>query len=282
MSPEFLPELQKRLPDLYYICDDGTRGPLNCRPATVADALANWYAFDTVHSYNLDSHDREELAKHPADEVLPDTWVIEAPGIPNDGKTVKIMLPRAEWNNSKQCWTDQELSSYHAPDAEIKLSNECTARGKYKISMELNMPSAAADAAELICSLNWTMLEESHSDEWKPLEWKDGALRGKIRGKDITITPTDVEYNEFNVIGKGTVKGICSVTLTAETDGREILVQATGTYPTVSTPGAVVSNISGHDTPADYTHLRPRTPYIYTDLSANHTQLRGTTTLNCR
>lgn len=283
MDSEFLPALQKRLPDLYYICDDGTRGPLKCRPATVADALANWYAFDSVHCYNLDSHDRKELAKHPADEVLPDTWIVEAPGIPDSNRDVRIMLPRAEWDNKAQDWVDRQLHCYSAPYAEIAMSNECTSRGKYEICLALGMPAAAADAAELIAPLNWSMLEEAHSNEWKPLTWKDGALRGKIRGKDITITPTATECRELNLIGKGTVRGISSVTLTAETGGREILVKAEGKYPTVSTPRGVERDITGDsDTPADCTHLRPRQPYIYTNLSANHLQLRGSTTLNCR
>lgn len=281
-SPKTVSALRERLSELYYTTDDtasAERYPLVCRPATVADALNNWYAFDAVNNYELDSHDQDELSTHPADEIIPDTWLVEAPGIPKGNQEVHMYLPRAEWDYHKKAMGDKKLYSYSAPGYYMFLSNTCPMRGKYEIQLELGMPAVAADASELVSSLNWKMLEEAHSNEWKPLEWKDGALRGRIRGKDITITPGEVVTDTLHIIGQGEVQGIRSITLNAETGGREILLEATGRYATISKPSGTDVET---ETLNDCTHLRPKAPFIYTDISANNMQLRGTTTLNCR
>lgn len=275
--PEYKEALHTRLSSLCYVCSDtcNERHPLHYRPATVADALADWDAFDAACNYDLSLHDREELSTHPADEVIPDTWVVESPGIAPQGSTVKILLPNGTWDSEARRIGDYQLTTIDAPDIVLTLSNNCTARGHYAVKLELGMPSSAADAAALISGLSWQMREDAHSDQWVPLEWKDGALRGKIRGKDITITPTATENGAVNLIGQGQMQGIQSVTLTAETGGREIRLRVKGAYPAISTPGDTAPG-------EDYTMLRPRTPFIYTDVNANHMQLRGSTTLRCR
>lgn len=275
--PEYREALNARLSGLYYVCSDSPdqRHPLHYRPATVADVLADWDAFDAACNYDLSSHDREELSTHPADEVIPDTWVIECPGIAPQGSSVKLRLPNATWDSEEQKIADCTLATIYAPDIDLELSNECTARGQYSVKLELGIPTSVTDATTLVSGLTWQMREDAHSDQWVPLEWKDGALRGKIRGKDITITPTATENGAINLIGQGEVQGLQSVTLTAETGGREIRLQVKGDYPAISTPGD--SNPG-----EDYTMLRPRAPFIYTDVNANHMQLRSSTTLRCR
>lgn len=275
--PEYKEALSQRMSGLCYVCSNTPqeRHPLHYRPATVADALADWDAFDAACNYDLSSHDREELSTHPADEVIPDTWVIEYPGIAPQGSTVHLLLPNGAWNSDTRRIDDYRLTTIDAPSIRLTLSNECIAKGSYTVKLELGMPSSATDAAALISGLTWQMREDAHSDQWVPLEWKDGALRGKIRGKDITITPTATETGAVNLIGQGPTQGIQSVTLTAETGGREIRLQVKGTYTPVSTPSDATPD-------EDYTMLRPREPFIYTDVNANHMQLRGSTTLRCR
>lgn len=282
-EPELAEETRRRISELCYEYE-GKRYPLRYRRATVADALAHWDAYDVVHFYNLDSHDRKEMQGRPADELLPDTWVVESPGIPAAGRKITLLLPNASWNYSRNRSEDEELDRISAPPIEFSLTNTCKARGSYEVKLALLMPADAADAATLIQSLRWSMREDAHSDRWVPLEWKDGALRGRVRGKDISLTPVQTEYRTLRLLEGGEKRGICSLTLAGETGGREIRLRAQGEYTGIAEGSKVQRFYNGKEVPwqEDTTMLRPKEPYIYTDVMAEHMQLRGSTTLRCR
>lgn len=272
---DFAALARKKIQQLCYEFN-GKRHPLSYRPATVADALAHWDAFDELCFYNLSSHDKEEMSHRPADEVLPDIWVAEAPGIAPSGQKVKIILPEVGWSYSRQCNEDHIIRTISAPYLDYELTNTCKDKGLFEVSLTLDMPAATENAEELTRSLKWSIREDAHSDCWQTLEWKDGALRGKVRGKDIVITPTATDVRPLQLLGGSEVRGLKALTLTAETGGREIRLKVEGNYQPVSTP------LEQSEALNDNTMLRPGMPYIYTDLTASHLQLRGTTTLRCR
>lgn len=276
-QPSYKEQLLHLLAGLCY-ANGSDRLPLRYRPATVKDALADWDALDEVFNYNLNQHDKDELSTHPEDEVIPDTWVIESPGIPVNGSPIAVILPNSRWKNEQNKYGDDHFWSIAAPATSYILSNSGKEKGLYEVQLTLDMPSSAPDAESLIRSLTWTMREDAHSNEWKALEWKNGTLRGKIRGKDITITPLSTESKTIRLLNNEERQGIASLTLRAETGGREISLRCEGTYPTISQPRHRYNS----EPLSDVTVLRPREPYIYTDINANHMQLRGSTTLHCR
>ncbi len=282
-SPELAEETRRRISELCYEYE-GKRHPMSYRPATVADALAHREAYDMVCHYNLDSEDFQKLKLRPADEQLPDTWVVETPGIPAAGKQVTLILPNSDWNHNLNEPSDEVLVRSTAPPVEYTLSNTCKARGAYEVKLVLGMPASAADAPALLQSLSWSMREDAHSDRWVPLEWKDGALRGKIRGKEVSLTPTETEHRTLRLLEGGEKRGICSLTLAAETGGREVRLRAQGEYPAIAEGSKIQRYFNGKELPTaeDTTMLRPGQPYIYTDITANCMQLRGSTTLRCR
>ncbi len=270
---ELTDTLRSLLPELS-MHSNGENRPLSCRPATVADAIADWSSFDAVHDYNLRDEDHESLSTRPADEVLPDVWVIENPGISSTGSDIYITLPRQLWNRLTKNYEEGIIATISPEEKGLHLSNTCSARGVYRINLRLNVPAVSTDPAALISSLRWIMREDAHSNEWKELKWENGALRGKIRGKDITITPTSADVRSFSLVEGGEVQALCAITLHAETGGREISLKAMGDYEALGKNDEAELK--------DYTYLRPRTPFIYTDICASHMQLRGSTTVRCR
>lgn len=275
-EPEYSEKVRELLPGLCYSYRN-RRFPLSYRPATVADALNNWDDFDCASNFNLDQNDREELAKHPADEVIPDAWIIEPPGIAESGEIIYLILPNSKWNDAKKSIKDDDFSYISAPSLSYELSKTVKDKGNYEVKLQFDMPAAASDVTELLRSLTWHIREDAHSNEWKPLEWKDGALRSKVRGKDITLTPTATENLTLSLMDGNRKEGISSVTLAAETGGREVRLKCSGKYTPACTPApADITEL------ADTTMLQPATPFIYTDVNANHLQLRGSTTIRCR
>ncbi|MDO5471335.1 MAG: alpha-2-macroglobulin family protein [Akkermansia sp.] len=266
-------ELQARLPQLCYRVD-GKSYPLQLKPVRVSDALANWQEFCTgIYRYAV----REEYEKRPADEVVPNIWMVDFPGYSPTGDKVEMLLPQAEWHYSKNCYCDHVFYSYTPPRHDYELSSDCRQRGSYVVKLHLKMPAAASDAATLIKSLHWSISPNNKSNAPSVLlVWQDGALRARSDGKNIVLTPTEITTEELQLIGGEVRHGIKTLTLEAETDGEEFHLHCWGNYPTISTPAK-----SRTDTESSTT-LQPKSPYIYTDVAASHLQLRGSTTLRCR
>ena len=261
-------ELRKRLPQLCYRVD-GKTTPLNVRPATVADILAHC---DDFYYYYAD---REALSKRPPEEEVPNVWLAKFPGYSPEGKDGEMLLPQADWDYSYSIYSDYVFRTVSVPSQAYELHTTCNKRGSYRVKLQLDMPTST-DMSSLISSLQWSISHNEENAERIPLEWKDGALRGQLDGQDIVLTPTDSQTSKLQLTTGEVREGLQSITFAAETGGLEPRLHCEGGYPTLITTDAC------EKTPGDATTLRPARPYIYTDVTASHLQLRGSTTLRCR
>lgn len=267
-SVKYTEELKRRLPRLCYRVD-GESHRLNVRPATVADILAN------RESLYYRDFNWEELATRPPEEVAPNIWLAEFPGYSPDGKEIEMLLPGSAWSYRYSTYTDHVFNTISAPAQEYRLHSTCNKRGSYQVKLLLDMPTST-DMTGLISNLKWSISRNEESAERLPLEWKDGALRGQLEGQSIVLTPTASQTHSLRLTTGETREGLQGITFAAETGGLEPCLHCEGEYPTLCTTAKC------EETPRAETTLRPPRPYIYTDVTASHLQLRGSTTLRCR
>ena len=274
----FAEPVLERLREMYYEIG-GERRRVVMRPATVGDALADWEVYNRVFQYNLDDELKQEAKQHPAEEELLNTWVLEVPALSITSDSIPVMLPRAEWNSRKQVYEDEIISSIRLPKFSFVLTNHCRDNSLYDLTLHFGVPAAVGTPEALIGQFKWTVRPVEGTDkDWQPLEWKDGALRTTVQGKEVVITPGAVTQETLRLSDGSMATGYQQLTLTAQTGGLELRVHLEGNYEGI---------VPHHEDNApenteDVTVLRPHAPYIYTDVNANHLQMRGSTTIRCR
>lgn len=270
--------LRQRVGQIYYELG-GDRRVLPVRPATVGDALNHWEAFQMAYRHDLADDLKEEAAEHPVDEQLKDVWVVEAPALSLTNHSIPLMLPQATWDSEKQEYTDEEVEYISLPQFAFSLTNRFQSREQYELELSFDCPAAAVTPEQVLEQFKWSAAPvKGDATSWQPLEWRDGALRCRIQDKDIILTPGNLKTAALRVSDGGVVTGCKSLVLTAQTGGLEIRVHAEGIYE------GIVPHFE-ENTPQnteDTTVLRPRRPYVYTDVQANHLRMRGSTTIRCR
>lgn len=274
----FAEPILERLRELYYEIGDERRH-VAMRPATVGDALANWEVYNRVFSYQLDDELKKEAGQHPAEEELQHTWVLEVPAVSLASDSLSVMLPRAEWNRRKQVYEDEVISSIRLPKYSFVLTNHCRDNSLYDMTLRFGVPAAVGAPEALVGQFKWTLRPVEGTDkDWQPLEWKDGALRATVQGKEVVITPGEVTQETLRLSDGTMATGCKQLALTAQTGGLELRVHLEGIYE------GIVPHYEDNppENTEDVTVLRPQKPYIYTDVNANHLQMRGSTTIRCR
>lgn len=275
---DFAAPLLERMREVYYE-QGGERRRLSIRPATVGDALADWDVYNRVCHGNLDDELKKEAMQHPAEEELQNIWVLELPAVSLTAGSIPVMLPRAEWNREKQVYEDEQIDSIARPRFSFVLTNTCRDESRYDMTLRFGLPAADESPETLVGRFKWTLRPVEGTDEdWQPLEWKDGALRATVQGREVVITPGEVKKATLRLSDGQTVTGCKQLALTAQTGGLELRVHLEGIYE------GIVPHAEDNppDNTEDVTVLRPRVPYIYTDVNANHLQMRGSTTIRCR
>ncbi len=275
--------LNDRIAGLYAL-DGNTRIPLTYRPVTAGDFL----------TFNEDSYyfpSKEELEKLPADEVIPGYWLLENPGQPTQNTGLRIMLPESSWNYRSKSFTDWNLHTISAHPCDYELECNFKSPGKYEVTLNFQMP-AAGTIEEILRSLNWQINipnqktendddeEEVETPQPQPLTWQDGALRGEVEGHPIVLHVTGSKTTQLRLCNGETREGIQSITFSVDSPHAEPRLHCSGSYPTIATPAPRRSWQS--TTPQSATILQAPEPYIYTDVTANHLQLRGSTSLQCK
>lgn len=277
---DYVEILQQRVGKIYYE-RDGKRSELKSRPATVADALAHREAFASAYNYRIDDEGWKELEKHPADEMLEHTWVVEAPQICCEGcGEAELKLPGTEWSEAQQAYVDDTIHTIRTPQINLRLTHSYRSRELYEVNLELGLPAQADTAEHLVKQLAWYVRPvHAQGDEAKQvLEWKDGALRTTVQGKEVCLTPKGTESQTLHLSDGSHKTGINQLSLEANTAGLELELGVQGVYAGIIALPDGVHPIKTADT----TSLCPDKPYIYTDVSANHMQMRGSTTMRCR
>lgn len=277
---EYAEVLRQRVRQIYYELD-GKRTVLKSRPATVADALAHREAFTSAYDYRIDEEGWKELEKHPADEILENTWVVEAPQICCDGcDELELKLPGTHWSEAQQAYVDDTIHSIRTPRINLSLTHSYRSRELYAVNLELGLPAQADTAEHLVKQLEWYVRPvHAQGDEAKQaLEWKDGALRATVNGKEVCLTPKKAQSQTLYLTDGSSKTGIHKLSLEANTAGLELELGVQGIYTGIIALPEGVHPIRTADT----TSLYPDKPYIFTDVSANHMQMRGSTTMRCR
>ena len=275
---DFAGPVLERLREMYYEMG-GERRRVAIRPATVGDALANWELYNRVFGYNLDDELKNEAGRHPAEEELKNTWVAEIPAVSLTCDDIPLMLPRAEWNSEKNEYDDEEVSYIRRPKFSFLLTNRCRDNTLYDLTLSFGLPAAAETPEALLGQFKWTVRHVEGTDkDWQPLEWRDGALHATVQDKEVVITPGDITQETLRLSDGSTATGCKQLALTAQTGGLELRVHLEGIYEGI----APHYEENPPENTEDVTVLRPRVPYIYTDVNANHLQMRGSTTIRCR
>ncbi len=274
---EYAGILKERIEGIYYEIK-GRQHPVPNRPATVADVRANWEAFKSCVYNGVDDEDRAAVNQLPQDELVPNTWVLELPGVVTEDR-VSVYMPRIRWDEDSLSFIPGDITAVKRRDWSHVVTNTYQESGKYKLELKLDMPAAATTAEELIRQFEWgVMPADSTVPDYQQMEWRDGALRASVKGKEVAIVPQNLHLSHFRMMDGSMTQGCTGLTLMSETGGLELKLRTVGLYK-----GLVPYD---EDTPPevseDVTALRPRAPYIYTDVCASQVQLRGSTTIRCR
>ena len=276
-SKKYGPLLRDRIKRMYYEVE-GKQHPVKSRPATVADALANWEAFRACTGYRVSHEDKAGAGKMPQDEEIPDTWLLELPGVVTEADC-EVFMPDLSWDEDEACFVPRAVVSCMQREWEHVVTNTCKAPGRYELEMKFDMPAAAPTPEALIKQFEWGLaLVDAEKPEYRPMEWRDGALRAQVEGREVVITPQKMQLQDFRMPDGSVKQGCASLTLSAETGGLELRLRTVGLYEGV----VAFDEVGRPEVPEDVTALRPRAPYIYTDVCASQMQLRGSTTIRCR
>lgn len=276
-AEKYGPLLRNRIHRMYYEVE-GKQCPVKYRPATVADALGNWDAFRACTGYRVSNEDKTGVGKLPQDEEIPDTWLLELPGVVTEAD-YGVFMPGLSWDEDKECFVPRAVVSCVQREWKHVVTNSYKAPGRYELEMKFDMPAAAATPEELIRQFEWGIAPAaSDKPEYQPMEWRDGALRARVEGKEVVITPQKMQLRDFRLLDGRLKQGCSALTLSAETGGLELRLRTVGLYEGV----VAFDEENRPEVPEDVTALRPRAPYIYTDVCASQMQLRGSTTIRCR
>ena len=274
---EYAKILKDRIGDVFYELD-GKRYPVVSRPATVADVLANWDAFKSCVYYEVSDEERTAATRLPQDELVPNTWVLELPGAVTE-YGVGVRMPRMRWDEKSQSFAPGDITAIERRSWSHVVTNTYQESGKYVLELKLDMPASATTAEELIRQFEWgVMPADSAAPDYQKMEWKDGALRARVNGKEVVIVPQQLHLRDIRMMDGSVKQGCTGLTLMDETGGQELKLRTVGLYK-----GIVAYD--EEDPPKvseDVTELRPKAPYIYTDVCASQMQLRGSTTIRCR
>ena len=269
--------LQSRLSGLFLEVG-GKRYPVASRPATVADAVANWEGFRRCTGYRVSEEDREAAALLPQDELVPGTWVLELPLAVQRGG-VSVRMPHIRWDEDKECFAPDDIVSITPRDWKHVVTNTYKAPGKFELELKLDMPAAATSPEELIRQFEWGLAPaDAAAPEFQKMEWRDGALRGLVEGQEVVIAPQKMHLRDVRLLDGSMKTGCLGMTLQYETGDKEFKLRTVGLYEAV----LPVDEENRPEVPEDVTVLRPMAPYIYTDVCASQMQLRGSTTIRCR
>ncbi len=270
--------LQSRLGGLFIEMGD-KRYPVTSRPATVADALAHWWAFKSCMGHRVGEEERAVAAGLPKDEELLHTWLLEVPAVVPGGG-FSVYMPHLRWEEKGESFVPSDIVFQLAREWKHEITNTCTAPGKYELELQLDMPAAACTPEELLRQFEWglALADTKDTESYQKMEWRDGALRAIVKGKEVIIAPQKMHLQEVRMLG-GRLKQCCSgMTLLADTGGLELKLRSVGMYEGV----LPFDEDKRPEVSEDVTVLRPRAPYIYTDVCASQLQLRGSTTIRCR
>ncbi len=270
--------LEPFLAHMYYV-SDGVRRGVNCRPATVGDALADWDVFNVAFHYNLSDELKREAAERCPDELLRYTWIAEPPALSLDADSIPIMLPNAVWSEAEDKYTEARIQVISLPEYAYVLTNRCVNRGEYEAELSMKTPAAAGDPEQLLTQFEWSVAPiEGTQNDWQKLEWREGALRGHLQDRDIVITPGELKTATLLLSDNSRATGTESLRMKVQTGGLEIRLRVKGIYRGIVPP----SEENPPRNTEDVTVLRPLKPYVYTDVNADCLQMRGSTTIRCR
>lgn len=281
-STEFASEqLEKRLHTMYFLHNE-QQIPAKVRQATAGDAVEHWDAYEDAFRYVMNDSDSADMAKLPADTLLPHTWVCEIPFYSTEEKELMLILPAAEQAYRYGGYEDKVLYRSCESKPRIMLSNTAEGMGKNTIELWFTIPAKADDIPGLLRKLQWSVHDYKHNRKSTPLHWQDdNTLRTTIRGQEIVISWAADETQEyvesFKLSDGSTVQGVHKITLHADLGGENapsLLLNCRGYYDTVN--GKVAEKEL-----EDYTNLTPRDPFIYSDVNMGHMMSGGTTTINC-
>lgn len=272
--------LEQRIKTLYFSLGD-KKLPAEFRPATAADAVAHWAAYDDAFSWDMEDQNAEAMAKLAPDTVLPHTWVCEVPGYPANEQSLKLIMPAVDRDYTAEEYKDRVLYNKEANNPDVSLSNTCEAVGKHTIYVGLQVPGQAENLQALLNSLEWYALDYRHNDTPVRMQWVDGALRTRIRGQEIVIRIDEQatkEYTRSYKLSDGrTVLGCTKMVLNADLGGENapaLQLSCMGNYNNIV-------DSTAKELPADWTNLAPSSPFIYSNVTNGQMMSHGSTTINC-
>ncbi|MBR1981856.1 MAG: hypothetical protein IKA23_03805, partial [Akkermansia sp.] len=253
--------LKPRLAGMYYEVG-GKRYPVVSRPATVADAVADWDAFRSCTGYQVGDEDREAATSLPQDELIPNTWVLELPGALSEGGVI-VRMPGLRWDEEEECFGPGNIVLLKAHEWKHVVTNTYKAPGKYELELKLDMPAAATTPEELIRQFEWGLVPaDATVPEFQKMEWRDGALRAQVNGQEVVITPQKIHVSDVRLPDGSVKPGSTGMTLLYDSGEQELKLRTVGLYEAV----VPVDEANRPEVPEDVTSLRPRAPYIYTDV----------------
>ena len=276
-SEDYAKILKDRISEVFYEMK-GKRYLVASRPATVADVLANWDAFKSCVYHDVSDEDRAAATRLPQDELVPNTWVLELPGCATE-YGVGVRMPRLRWDEESQSFVPGDITNIEQREWSHVVTNTYQESGKYVLELKLDMPAAATTAEELISQFEWgVMPADSTAPDYQKMEWRDGALRARVKEKEVVIVPQKLHLRDIRMMDGSVKQGCTGLTLMDETGGQEIKLRTVGLYKGL----VAYDEDNPPEVSEDVTALRPRAPYIYTDVCASQMQLRGSTTIRCR
>lgn len=268
--------LAEAVPGMYFMY--GTqRIPANVRPVTAAEASEAFNKEDI--NYGDAPDDAGAYSQMPPDQIIPGLWQVTAPYVTDRSKNLTLYVPKFDYCDINGCYVDKGIHSWSCPDPDLELTCSNQDIGAYKVFLQLGIPARTANAEELLRSLKWKVMEPAHSDQYIPMEWKDGALCATVRKRQVRMTLEPSPATRYNMADGQAVDGLEKLNLRIDTAGLELqLLCEDGGYEALS-PDAR----TGDGKPlSDKVLLRPGAPYIYSDFMADALQSGGGMKIRCR
>ncbi|MCQ2364554.1 MAG: MG2 domain-containing protein [Akkermansia sp.] len=265
------------------------RVPATVRPATVADALGNWKAYEQATNYEVSEEDRKAFETHPEDEVLPYIRCAEPyAGVPVK-RSIELMLPRlGDFDEETGAYRDKVVSYVSREEFAYMLSNERTGEGEYRVKLAFTQPLSAESVPALMAELPWEFLSCRKGEEDAPLErGEDGVCRGASAFSSVELTPlieeTMAGKAAVKVSDEETAEGVSELYFRAKVAGDRVRLRMNSPLTSVFGDTLTEDDLKhyGHQD-RDYTVLAPRRPRIATDLLNNTMDAAGAGVLRCR
>ena len=225
------------------------RLPVKVRPATRGDVLLHWDML-CDRLYDLRDTDRALFETGPADEPLQGLWCVELP--PDVTEECTLILPEAGYFDTRlNRYTDGTAEIGQCTGAYYALQNRRTGPCRYEVELQASPGLDFTDPLATLGQLKWEVWEQTHADKAVPMNFRDGAFRASIRGKELVLTP-DLEasrpYVRMQPQPDGSTRPVCSrviwrmdngnrhVRLSLAQDGGVIDAQAKGQLSTLVAP----------------------------------------------